>query len=226
MPLTLPSWPGPASVTPRPITSRNEHRPAFGGPVTRNLRPGTRWAWDFVMPPMTYVESLDWDAILSEDDTVRIEIPQPGFDTGPTGAPVTDETVAPPINQSGRYLAVKNMTPSYVVKQGQWLSVEVDGQLYAYKVRETRLATWPGAPDVTFSDGTTFSDGSRFTQDPIPGGLCLIQLLTMIRKPIPAGTAVNLAQPMVEGFATVDPSSLEIGTDGFVRLRFTIEERE
>lgn len=226
MPLLLPSWPGPQSVTPRPISARGEHRPAFGGPVTRNLRPGTRWAWDFVMPPMRYSESLDWDDILSEDDTVRMEIPQPGIDTGAPGFPLADGTVPEPWNRSGRYILAHGMTPNYVMWKGRWLSVEIDGQIYAYKVRADKVATSGMPGPVTFSDGTTFDDGSYFSQEPSPAGLAMIPLLTMLRKPIPADTPINLASPMMEGFATVDPSSLEIGLDGFVRLRFTIEERE
>lgn len=178
------------------------------------------------MPPMTYSDSLDWDDILSEDDTVRMEIPQPGIDVGAPGMPVADGTVPEPWNRSGRYILARNMTPSYIVRKGHWLSVEIDGQIYAYKVRAFHIATTGLPGPVTFSDGTTFSDGSYFSQEPPPAGLAMIPLLTMLRKPIPADALINIANPMMEGFATVDPSSLEIGLDGFVRLRFTIEERE
>ena len=128
--LVLPTRPAPSAMTPRPISSRNEQRPASQGPVNRYMRPGTRWAWDITLPPMPYVKSLEWDDLLSESDTVIMKIYQPGLDTGAPGSPLIDGS-----NQIGRTLNLKGLTPSYAFRKGQWVSFPVNGQLFAYKVR-------------------------------------------------------------------------------------------
>ena len=193
--LVLPAYPGPSSMTPRPISSRNEQRPASQGPVNRYMRPGTRWAWDNVMPPMSYVDSLEWDDLLSESDTVIMNILQPGLDIGAPGAPQIDGA-----SQIGRTLNLKGLTAGYAFRKGQWISLTVNGQLFAYKVRA----------------GITVGSDGRVA----------LPLLTLLRLPPANNAVVDVAQPRAEGFATVDPSSLEVATDRMVRLRFTLEERE
>lgn len=194
--LILPTNPGPSKMTPRPISSRNEQRPASQGPVNRYMRPGTRWAWDNIMPPMSYVESLDLATdLLSESDTVIMDILQPGLDTGAPGAPLVDGS-----GQLGRTLNLKGLTPSYVFRKGQWISFPVNGQLFAYMVR---------------SAITVGADGK-----------VALPLLTLLRLPPADNAVVDVAQPRAEGFATVDTGSLEVAEDQIVRLKWTLEERE
>lgn len=193
--LVLPTRPAPSSMTPRPISSRNEQKPASQGPVNRYMRPGTRWAWDINLPPMPYLKSLEWDDLLSEADTVIMKIYQPGLDTGSPGTPQVNGA-----GQLGTTLNLKGVTPGYVLRKGQWLSVAVNGQWFAYKSRATATAT--------------------------AGGLLAVPLRTMIRLPAANSASVRIADPVAEGFATVDPASLEVATDRMVRLRFTLEERE
>lgn len=193
--LVLPTRPAPSSITPRPISSRNEQRPASQGPVNRYMRPGTRWAWDITLAPQSYVASLEWDDLLSESDTVIMKIYQPGLDTGAPGAPLIDGA-----NQIGRTLNLKGLAPGYVFRKGQWISFPVLGQLFAYKVRHA------------------IASG--------PDGKVALPLRTLLRLPPANNAVVDVAQPRAEGFATVDPQSLEVGTDRLVRLRFTLEERE
>lgn len=140
MPLILPTDPRPSTMTPRPISARNESRPAYGGPVGRNLRPGTRWAWDIELPPMSYEESLAFDDLLSEDETIVMDILQPGLDTGEPGSPLVDGG-----GQSGRTLVLKGLTAGYTLKKGQWLSVISGGQRYAYKASAAATAGSGGA---------------------------------------------------------------------------------
>ncbi|QBX37217.1 hypothetical protein E4M02_02615 [Brevundimonas sp. S30B] len=139
MPHILPSSPGPSSMTPRPIFARNETRPAYGGSVGRNLRPGTRWAWDIDMPAMTYVQALAFDDILSEDETVVIDILQPGLVIGNPGAPQINGG-----SQLGRTLNLKGLTPGYVLRKGQWLSFQVSAQWFAYKTSAAATADGSG----------------------------------------------------------------------------------
>lgn len=193
--LVLPTRPAPSSMTPRPISSRNEQKPASQGPVNRYMRPGTRWAWDINLPPMSYLNSLEWDDLLSEADTVIMKIYQPGLDTGSPGAPQVNGS-----GQLGMTLNLKGVTPGYVFRKGQWLSVSVGGQWFAYKSSALATAT--------------------------SGGLLAVPLRTMIRLPAANNATVKIADPVAEGFPTVDPASLEVAADRLVRLRFTLEERE
>lgn len=193
--LVLPTTPAPSSMTPRPISSRNEQRPSSSGPVNRYMQPGTRWAWDIELPPRTYVQSLQWDDLLSEADTVIMKIYQPGLDVGSPGSPLINGSA-----QTGRTLNLKGLTPGYVFRKGQWISFPVAGQIYAYKVRTETVVGG--------------------------GGTVALPLLTMLRSPPANNAVVDVAEPKVEGFATVDPASLQVGVDRLVRLRFTIEERE
>lgn len=197
MPLILPSSPRPSKMTPRPISSRNETRPATGaGPVGRNLRPGTRWAWDIQMRPMTYVDALAWDDLLEEGDTVVMDILQPGLVIGNPGAPLIDGA-----NQSGRMLNLKQAEPGYVFRKGQWLSMILNGQRFAYKSRAA--ATADGAGKLT------------------------VPLRTMLRVPTLNNAVVEIAKPMAEGWVTLEQDAHEIAADErLVRLRFTLEERE
>lgn len=194
MALILPTYPGPSSMTPRPIFARSETRPSYGGPVGRNLRPGTRWAWDIAMPPMSYVDSLAWDDLLSEDETVVMEILQPGLVIGNPGSPLVNGG-----SQLGRTLNIDGLSSGYTIRKGQWLSVIVDGQRYAYKA----------AAQVSASSGAA-----------------AVPLRTLIRVPPANNAVVEIAAPKAEGWATVDPDSLTVGVDGLVSLSFTLEERE
>lgn len=197
MPLILSSSPRPSKMTPRPISSRNETRPATGaGPVGRNLRPGTRWAWDIQMRPMTYVDALAWDDLLEEGDTVVMDILQPGLVIGNPGAPLIDGA-----SQSGRTLNLKQVEPGYVFRKGQWLSMILNGQRFAYKSRAAATA-----------------DGA---------GKLAVPLRTMLRVPTLNNAVVEIAKPMAEGWITLEQDAHEIAADErLIRLRFTLEERE
>ena len=140
--LVLPATPRPSAMTPYPISARGEMRPASRGPVTRVLRPGTRWAWDCQMPPMTYADSLAWDDLMSEHETVVMEILQPGLDTGEPGSPQINGS-----GQAGMSLSLKGLTVGYLIRKGQWLSFQVSGQWYAYKARSA--VTVDGSGNVT-----------------------------------------------------------------------------
>jgi hypothetical protein len=48
----------------------------------------------------------------------------------------------------------------------------------------------------------------------------------MLRVPTLNNAVVEIAQPMVEGWPTIDTDSLTVGVDGLVTPRFTLEERE
>lgn len=196
MPHILPTAPRPSKMTPRPISARNETRPSSGGPVGRTLRPGTRWAWDFEYPGMTYVESLAFDDLLSEDETIVVDILQPGLVIGEPGSPLVNGS-----NQSGRTLALKGVSPGYVFRKGQWLSFKVNGQIFAYKSSGAATADAGGNLAVPLRTLIRLPAANNAVVD--------------IARPQAEGWAT--LDPSSHEISA---------DDGLIRLRFTLEERE
>lgn len=194
MPVSLPTWPWPARMTPRLVSARNEMSAAFGGNVQRFNRMGSRHAIDVVMPLMPYEEAQDWSAIDAEDDTVVMNIPQPGLDTGAPGVPLVAGA-----GQTGTTLNLDGLTPYYVLRRRQWLSIITGGTRYAYRVK-TEVA----------------ANGS---------GVVAVVLTTMLRTSPADNDVVEIGEPKIEGFATVPEGAWETDTGGLVGLSFTITER-
>lgn len=138
MVLVLPSSPGPASATPRLLTARNELRPAFGGGALRLNRKGSRYAFDFVMPPMTYTDALAWTDLLTEDQLVAMAVPQPGLTIAAEGSPRVNGA-----GQAGTSLNVDGATSTYPLPKGRFLSIITSGERHLYQT----------ASAVTFSSG-------------------------------------------------------------------------
>lgn len=195
MAIALPTNPAPREASPRLITARNELRSAFGGSTQRINRLGSRWAIDITMPPMEYATAMAWAALLEEADTAVMRIYQPGFDTGSPGTPRVKGA-----GQTGNVLVVDGLTNGYVLKAGQFLSVIISGQRFAYQVRA----------DVTVASGEA-----------------AIPIRPLIRKSPADNAVVEIADPMIEGFVTVPDGAFAIdGNRHVAGLSFTIEERE
>lgn len=194
MAIALPDTPFPASMTPRLVTGRAELRPAFGGDVQRLNRVGSRFAIDVTLPVMTYAQAQDWSDINDETDTVTMQIVQPGLNTGAPGTPLVNGA-----GQSGTTLILDGLTPYYVLRKNQWISVSTGGRLYAYRVKTEVAASAGGAVSVV--------------------------LTTMLRASPADNSPVQIAAPRIEGFATVPDDAWATNTAGHVALSFTIEER-
>lgn len=194
MSIALPDWPYPAQMTPRLVSGRAELRPAWGGDVQRLNRAGSRYAIDVTMPTMTYSAAQDWSAIDDETATVTMQIVQPGLDVGAPGSPLVNGG-----SQSGTSLIIDGLTPYYVIRNRQWLSVTTGGRLYAYRAK-----------------GETVANGS---------GQATVTLETMLRAVHADNDPVEIAVPRLEGFATVPEGAWTTSTAGHVSLSFTIEER-
>jgi hypothetical protein len=194
MATALPDWPYPAQMTPRLVSGRAELRPAWGGDIQRLNRAGSRYAIDVVMPVMTYADAQDWSAIEDETATVTMLIMQPGLDTGAPGTPLVNGAA-----QSGTSLIIDGLTPRYVIRNRQWLTVTTGGRIYAYRAK-----------------GETVANGS---------GEATVPLETMLRAVHGNNDPVELAEPRIEGFATVPNDAWTTNTAGHVALSFTIEER-
>ncbi len=194
MAIALPNTPFPASMTPRLVTGRAELRPAFGGDLQRLNRVGSRFAIDVTLPVMTYAAAQAWSDINDETDTVTMQIVQPGINTGSPGTPLVNGA-----GQSGTTLILDGLTPHYVLRKNQWISVSTGGRLYAYRVKTEVAASAGGAVSVV--------------------------LTTMLRVSPADNSPVQIAAPRIEGFATVPDDAWATNTAGHVALSFTIEER-
>lgn len=142
MPLTLPTTPAPAQFALELVTARNEATPAFGGPVQRLNRKGSRWRATVSLPAMTYAEALAWTDLRVEDDTVVLNVPQPGLDVGSPGTPLVKGA-----GQLGSSLLIDGLTAGYGIRKGQFLTVVTGSQRYLHQA--TAAVTASGAGEAT-----------------------------------------------------------------------------
>jgi hypothetical protein len=142
MPLTLPTSPAPAQFALELVTARNELSPAFGGPVQRLNRKGSRWRATVSLPAMTYAEAMAWTDLRVEADTVVLDVPQPGLEIGSPGTPLVKGS-----GQLGASLLIDGLTVGYVIRKGQFLSVVTGSQRYLYQA--TAAATANGSGEAT-----------------------------------------------------------------------------
>lgn len=175
------------------ISTKNTLTPATGGDEQEIRRKGSKYALTFSLPVMAYSQSMAWSDLHAEGETVVMRVFQPGFDTGAPGAPLVKGA-----GQIGSALIVDGLTPGYVIRKGQFLSVLTGGQRFLYRARA----------DVTATSGEA-----------------VIQLGTLLRRPPADNAVVELAQPMIEGFVR-DLGEWTVGVDRLVSLQFTVRERE
>lgn len=192
--IALPDWPYPARMVPRLVSARADLMPAFGGDVQRLNRIGSCYAFDIDLPVMPYDEAQDWSAIDDETATCTLQIVQPGLDTGAPGTPLVNGA-----GQSGTSLILDGLTPQYVIRNRQWLSVETGGRLYAYRAKGESTANASGQVTVT--------------------------LETMLRAVHADNDPVEIAAPRIEGFCTVADGAWAVDAAGHVALSFSIRER-
>lgn len=101
---------------------------------------------------------------------------------------------------AGSTLPVDGLFANGFIRKNQWLSIVTDGQRYCYRVRA----------DVIVAGDTTAD----------------IPLRTMMRVPHADGDLVELVEPKIEGFVTVDPECWEPDEHQMINLSFTITEIE
>jgi len=183
------------SITPSLITARNDLVPVFGGPEQRRNRMGSRYQLKVKLEPLSPEQAAEWDDIEDEVETCLFEIPQPDFDTGSPGSPLVNGS-----GQSGANLILDGLTPQYVIRKRQWLTVVTGGQHFCYRARAEVVVN--GSGQVT------------------------VPLRTMLRKPHADNDVVLIAQPIMEGFVTVDEDAWMIDGNHLISLGFTIKERE
>jgi hypothetical protein len=128
--LTLPTDPAPAKMGIGMVSAKNTLSPAFGGAEQELLRKGTRYALTFFMPPMTYVQSMDWDDLMAEGDTILMRVFQPGLVIPNPGTPLVKGA-----GQAGTSLTIDGFPNGYVIRKGQFLSVVSAGQRFLYRAK-------------------------------------------------------------------------------------------
>jgi len=117
--------------------------PFLGGPEQRINRLGTRFALRVTLPPMdTKDEALVVQSRLlrSREDRLQMAWPQPGFDTGYSGAPIVAATVA-----SGTTLPLAGLIPGYVIREGQFFSIIHAGRRYVHMFAANRSVAGDGS---------------------------------------------------------------------------------
>ncbi|WEK56490.1 MAG: hypothetical protein P0Y52_07945 [Candidatus Brevundimonas phytovorans] len=128
--LTLPTDPAPAKMAIGMVSAKNVLSPAMGGAEQELLRKGTRYALTFSMPVMTYVQSMDWDDLMAEGDTVLMRVFQPGLVIPNPGTPLVKGA-----GQAGTSLVIDGLPNGYVIRKGQFLSVVSAGQRFLYRAK-------------------------------------------------------------------------------------------
>ncbi|MNS92417.1 hypothetical protein D3C72_1265550 [compost metagenome] len=128
--LTLRTDPAPAKMAIAMVTAKNTLTPAIGGAEQELLRKGTRYALTFSMPVMTYVQSMEWDDLMAEGDTVLMRVFQPGLVIPNPGTPMVKGA-----GQAGTSLTIDGLPNGYVIRKGQFLSVVSAGQRFLYRAK-------------------------------------------------------------------------------------------
>lgn len=128
--LTLQTDPAPAKMAIAMVTAKNTLTPAIGGAEQELLRKGTRYALTFSMPVMTYVQSMEWDDLMAEGDTVLMRVFQPGLVIPNPGTPMVKGA-----GQAGTSLTIDGLPNGYVIRKGQFLSVVSAGQRFLYRAK-------------------------------------------------------------------------------------------
>lgn len=121
--------------------------PFLGGPDQRINRLGTRFALRVTLPPLdTKDEALIVQSRLlrAREDRLRMDWPQPGFDTGYSGAPIVAAAVA-----SGTTLPLAGLIPGYVIREGQFLSIIHACRRYVHMFAVNRAVAGDGSVTAT-----------------------------------------------------------------------------
>lgn len=168
--LILPTEPPPAEMSIGIVRTSNDLSPAFAGADQELRRKGSRYALTFTMPSMSYVESMAWDDLTAEGDTVVMRVEQPGLEIGnPGAAPLVKGA-----GQAGALLSIDGLTPGYIIRKGQFFTVVTGGQRFLYRAASAAVANG--------------------------GGEALVALRTMLRRSPADNDVVKILVPEIEGF--------------------------
>lgn len=159
-------------------------------------RKGSRYRVLFVYGPHwepSEIETMHARLIRGKQEGLRVPLPLINTQGNP-GAPLVDGAVV-----TGRVLPLKGMIAGYVVREGYWLSIVIDGQHYLHCVEVGGMVNASGNLTITLTE--------------------------MLREELAGDEVVHLAKPMVEGLVTADTVSGGFDLARTSTIEFTIEER-
>lgn len=192
--VTLPSTPPPAEFSLGLKTIQLDLRSAMGGNLQRSQRMGSHYEAQVRLPRMTATNARKWLSLRREGGLVKYAIQQPDLEIGAPGIASVNGS-----GQAGSNLAIKGMTPGYVISQGQAFNhVGSDGLTRIYIARQDTVVT--GA------------------------GTVVVPLETMLTWPPFNNDPVSFVDVVIEGFATVAPHMWNADVAQHVGLEFSIEE--
>ncbi|WP_412545826.1 hypothetical protein [Maricaulis sp. MIT060901] len=164
------------------------------GPETEIERAGSKWGFNVAVSAKTADEALAWKKLHRRGEPFLLDIIQPGLDVGNPGTPLVSIG-----GQVGSQLPIKGLTPGYTLVDGQFLSVIVAGQRYAYMVTADTVA-----------DGT---------------GNATVPITPLLRAAPQLNDVVEIAAPKAEGWVTVPASGFNLDVVAVMRgLKFVLRE--
>lgn len=179
----------------RVISTRTDLRSATGSNHQRIGRKGSHYIGVFACEPMTPEDARPWRRLETEDQMVVAQIEMPGIDVGAPGANIRVNGAG----QAGASLIIDGLTPNYVVRESQLLThVSATGDQRLYMAAEEVVA-----------------NGS---------GQATIPLRTMLIAPPADNDVILMAGLSIEGFPTLEDGSFLIDGNGYVNIRFSVEE--
>jgi hypothetical protein len=194
--IELPPWAVPNSASPSYIDFGGLLTPGLGGAVQRIDRMGNRFRIAIGFPPMA---SADRGRVLlsrllrAKTEGIRIEFPLLGFKPGAPGAPKVNGA-----GQKGRTLIADGFTPNYAIREGQWFSLEHEGQHYLHNVDAEVLANAAGQATLSISP--------------------------MLRVEPSDNATLHFARPMIQGFVQGERWDWEMSLAHHLGLSADIEE--
>ncbi|WP_303702972.1 hypothetical protein [Brevundimonas naejangsanensis] len=195
--IELPACPPIKEAVPRYVSFGVDQDPILGGPQSKVLRMGDRWAIDVETYPAEYAEhGMKYLSRLVRGlkETVRLAFPEPGVKPRSYGSPVVASA-----GSAGTSLPVSGLIPGDVIREGKFFSLVIGGQSYLYQV---------AVADVVVGAGTTAT----------------LQIEPMLRRQPPAGTALDF-EPKIEGFVQGNEQAWNTSRSKYLPFRFTIKER-
>lgn len=195
--IELPECACPNGVEPSLIDYGGILRSAAGAASQRLDRKGSRFALRITYPPMCCEDAKVMVSRLlrAKREGLRVPFPLLGCSQGSPGAPVVNGA-----GQAGTTLNVRGLTPSYMAREGYWLSiVDANGRHYLHNIHT------PVTADAT--------------------GNATLQITPALRVPFADGAVIHLAKPMVEGFVDGDSWGWQVPVDKLIAVQFTMEEK-
>lgn len=197
MAIMLPPRPKPQSATMRLLDFGSDMQPVLGGALQRVSRLGNRHAMDVQMPPMRYPDAMAWIQRLKRGRVERVimEVTQPDFSMAEERVTVVNQAVS-----GGNTIKIQGLLPSFVLKEGQFLSILFGPRNYLYSIDADQAADLAGVATVTITP--------------------------MLRTPLSAGSPVRIFPPVIEGALSGDEFSWNVDIARMVGLSFTVTEAE